>query len=317
VPKIVDNILAGNFALMRFLGKAKPWPGGDQVILPIKIAKSTALGAYSGFDHFATGQTSERISASVDPKQYYASIVVSGIQQAVNAGDGKILDLVTTELESKADDLKDTLGTDFYGDGTGSGSKVLTGLAAAIDDATSVTTYEGISRSTYTNWKSTRTADTPALAVADLAADFTAAQVGAESPTVIITTPAVFNFYEALIDGEVRYNLSFTGYDQITGEGIGKSQAIGTGFNCLYYRGIPLVADEKCTSGYMYMINEKHLWFYKFNSHPKHKAVKNGFFFTGFKEPTDQDAEIAQLLFYGNLAGDGPRFHAVRTGITS
>src|SRR3990167_7966765 len=123
VKKVVDNILNGNFGLMRFLSNSRPWGGGDQKILPIKISKSTTNGSYSGLDTLSTAQTSDRIMASVDPKQYYGSVVISGIQQAVNQGDGRVLDLLATEMESKAADMKDTMGDGFYSDGTGNADK--------------------------------------------------------------------------------------------------------------------------------------------------------------------------------------------------
>lgn len=320
VKKVVDNVLNGNFALMRFLSNSRPWGGGDQKILPIKISKATSNGSYSGLDTLSTAQTSDRIMASVDPKQYYGSVVISGIQQAVNQGEGKVLDLLATEMESKAMDLKDTMGDGFYSDGTGNASKDITGLQAAIDDSTQVTTYEGISRSTYTGWRSTRTADNGTLAVSDLASDFNAAKIGTEDPTLVLTTPAIFTFYEALLDDNVRYTLSFGGYDQIYGKGAPRKSsntAVGVGFNSLYYRGVPFVADEKCTSGRIYTINEDHLFFYTFRAHPKHNAEKHGFFWTGLKEPVNQDGSVGQFLWYGNLASDGPRFSAVRTGVTA
>lgn len=318
VKKVVDNILNGNFGLMRFLANSRPWVGGDQVILPIKIAASTGGGSYSGLDTFSTAQTSERIMASIDPKQSYRSVVISGIQQAVNAGDGKVLDLLATEMESKAADMKDDMGTQFYSDGTGNASKDITGLNAAVDDSTAVTTYEGISRATYTNWRSTRTSDAT-LAIADLATDFTAAKIGAEDPTLILTTPAIFNIYEALMDQDVRYNLTFSGYDQIYGTGMPRKSsqlAQGQGFNSLYFRGLPVVADEKCTTGRLYTLNEKHIFFTTFRKHPVHSAEKHGFFWTGLKEPVNQDGSVGQFLWYGNLASDGPRFSAVRVAIT-
>src|SRR3990167_11451835 len=82
--KVVDNILNGNFGLMRFLGSSRPWGGGDQKLLPVKIQKGTSNGSYAGLDTLSTAQTSDRILASVDPKQYYGSVVVSRIPQAVN-----------------------------------------------------------------------------------------------------------------------------------------------------------------------------------------------------------------------------------------
>ena len=266
----------------------------------------------------STAQTSDRILASVDPKQYYGSVVISGIQQAVNSGDGKVLDLLATEMESKAADMKDTMGDGFYSDGTGNSNKDITGLRAAVDDSTFVTTFEGISRATYTQWRSTITSDAT-LAIADMATDFNAAKVGAEDPTLLLGTPAIFNIYEALMDQDVRYNLSFTGYDQIYGKGLPRKSgnlAQGQGFNSLYFRGIPLVADEKCTTGRLYTLNENHIFFHTFSNIPNAKSIKNGFGWTGLKEPVNQDGSVGQFLWYGNLASDGPRFSALRYAIT-
>ena len=316
--KVVDNILNGNFGLMRFLSNSRPWNGGDQKLLPIKITKSTSNGSYSGLDTLSTAQTSDRILASVDPKQYYGSVVISGIQKAVNSGDGKVLDLLATEMESKAADMKDTMGDGFYSDGTGNSNKDITGLRAVVDDSTFVTTFEGISRATYTQWRSTITSDAT-LAIADMATDFNAAKVGAEDPTLLLGTPAIFNIYEALMDQDVRYNLSFTGYDQIYGKGLPRKSgnlAQGQGFNSLYFRGIPLVADEKCTTGRLYTLNENHIFFLTFSNIPNAKGVKNGFGWTGLKEPVNQDGSVGQFLWYGNLASDGPRFSSLRYSIT-
>lgn len=319
IPKVVDNFLLGNIFLMRMLSKAQPWNGGHQIEIPIKYQKATQLGSYSGFDTFGTSQTNERVLAGVTPREYYASIVLAGIQVAVNQGDAKILDLLSTEIQSKADDLRDTMGTDAYGDGTTNGSKALTGLDAIVDDGTGTATFELLSRSTYTTWVSTQTAQSGSLSLANLASDFDAALIGQEAPTIILTTPAIFSIYEALLTPTVQHQLSSTGYDMMTASGVQKfsgGPAAGTGFRSLYFRGVPVIADEKCTSGRLYMLNENHI-FMKTLKHPWHPEIKAGFSWTGLKEPTNQDAEIGQLLWKGNLMADSCRHHSVRTGITS
>jgi len=317
IPKVTDNILSGNVLLMRLFKMARPWTGGHQMEIPIKFQRATGLGSYSGFDPFATGQTNERVLASVTHRSYYASVTLTGDQEAVNQGDAKILDLLTTEISSKADDLKDTMGTDAYGDGTGNGGKVLTGLDAIVDDGTGTATFEGLARATYTTWVSTQTAQVGALQLSNLAADFDAAQIGDDAPDLIVTTPGIFSIYEALLTPTVQHQLSFTGYDMMTANGISKGgTAAGTGFRSLYFRGVPFVADEKCTSGRLYMLNTKHLYMSTLK-HPRHKEIKAGFAWTGLKEPTNQDAVIGQLLWKGNMWADSCRTHSVRTGITS
>lgn len=75
--------------------------------------------------------------------------------------------------------------------GTGNASKDFIGLQAAVDDTTSVATFQGISRSTYANWQATRTAQSGAIALANLRTDYDAATRGSDEPTLMVTTPAV------------------------------------------------------------------------------------------------------------------------------
>jgi len=101
--------------------------------------------------------------------------------------------------------------------------------------------------------------------------------------------------------------------------GNSSSSTLGTaGFRTLEYRGIPIVADEKCTSGYFYLLNEKHMWIYTwpFPSEFGYSSKSNysGFAWTGWKKPLNQDAASGQLLFYGNLATDACRTHSYMTG---
>ena len=325
VPKAVDQTLNGNVLTMRLLSNnGRSWSGrGTKISIPVYLSPVTTLGSYSGFDTFNTTQENKRQRAEFDPSQVYASIQLSGIQKAVNAagGDAAALDLVAEELDITTKYLKDEIGSQVYGDGTGNANKDILGIQAAVDDSTSVTTYGGLSRATYTNWRGTRTAQSGSLSLANLAADFDAAQHGGDVPTIMITTPGVFTIFEALLTPTVSHQFSANDYRLVgTEDGsqivrVGGTVAAGNGFRALTFRGIPFVADEKCTSGNIYTLNEDHLSFY-FIPQPG-REMKGGFGWTGFKEPVNQDAQAGQLLWYGQLVSDSPRLHARRTGVTS
>ena len=325
LPKMVDIVNSGNVLLLRFMGKSRPWPSGETLRFPVKVVASTALGSYAGFDSFGTAQADQRVLASTNLSQYYASITVSGIQRALNSGDAKVLDLITAEAMGVAADFRDSIGTDLYADGTGNSSKTILGLQAAVDDSTSVTTYLNISRATYTQWRSTRTAQSGSLSLANLAADVDAAQVGNEIPTIGICPPAVFTIYEALLTPTVSHQYSANDF-RLTGAGfqklgadvlskMGHDPAANQGFRALTFRGIPIVADEKCTAQNLYFLNENHFDLFKGN--PPYNEVKEGFSWTGFKVPTNQDAFVGQLLWYAQLVNDSPRHSSRRTGISS
>jgi len=318
LPASVDNILNGNVLFTRLLRNATGWRGGTKIDITTNLNDITGVGSYFGFDQLAVAQENIREKASFDPSQYFANVAISGIQTAVNKGEAGVLDIVTEELNFRTKRLADEMGTDLYLDGTGNNSKALLGLVAAVDDSTSVTTYGNISRSNFANWKATRTAQSGSLSLADLAADFDAAQIGNDIPTIMVTTPAVFTIYEALLTPTVSHQFSMNDY-RMTGEGIarvGGTLAAGQGFRALTFRGIPVVADEKCTAQNLYTLNENHLKFYTI---PRGDvgALKAGFGWTGFREGFNQDAVNGLLLWAGQLISDSPRTMARRTGISS
>ena len=313
IPKAVDNVLNGNVLTMRLLANnARTWSRGTKISIPVYMSPVTTLGSYSGFDTFNTTQENKRQRAEFDPSQVYASVQISGIQKAINqaGGDAAALDLVAEEIEFTSKYLKDEMGNQVYSDGTGNSNKDILGVIAAVDDTTSVTTYGGLSRSTFTNWRGTRTAQSGSLSIANLASDFDAAQRGDDAPSIMITTPAVFSIYEALLTPTVSHQFSMNDF-RMTGDGIAKvggTIAANQGFRALTFRGIPVVSDEKCTAQNIYTLNERHLFFYVI-SQPD-REVKAGFAWTGFKEPVNQDAIAGQMLWYGQLVTDSPRTHA-------
>ena len=257
VPKVTDNILGGNVLLMRMLGGQKPskaWGDVSGVFLsiPIKYQASTTGGWYSGFDTFSTSQMNTRVLATFAPKQLYWSVPIGGLQQAVNQGPQRILDLLTVEMQSISDDMADTLGTGLYSDGTGTSNKQLTGLDAAIDDGNGTATYAGLARGTYTTWKSDLDSSSNAISLAELGASFEAATIGSDAPTLGITTPSVWTTIEGLAMGTITMNQPTPGlgrqYGTVTREGVKQGLGADTGYTALFFRGRPIVADEKCTS---------------------------------------------------------------------
>ena len=322
LPVVVDNFYAGNVLFMRLKGKRKSWSSGTQLRIPTQIAGRTQLGSYSGADVFGTAQEDVRQQFSINPSQYYANSTITGIQAAANKGKEAIVDLVTEELRSVSKALNDLMGTDLYGDGTGNGGKALTGLVAQVDDGTNVSTFQGLSRTTYPTLQSTLSVQSGALGLDDLAASYDAAQVGSDQPTLGVTTPAVFSIIEALYTATSRYQLvQQVGRVRATAAGLMPESAGvsgNVGFTGLMFRGMPIILDDKCTSGNLYMLNENYLDLYEMMPDAAFvSGAKDGFGWTGWKKPTNQDAVVSQFLWYGQLVGTEPRKSSRRTTITS
>ena len=316
-PKVVDNIFTGNVLWSRLRGKARPWSGGHRMVISTTVSNRSNATSFSGFDTLPTAQEDVRQRFTIDPSEYAINVTVSGIQLATNKGPEAFVNLVAAEFEDAGRNLAEELGADSYLDGTGNTSKAISGLNYHIDDATDVVTYQGLSRNTYTNLRSTRNAQSGALAFSNLATDYDAAQRGMDSPTLFVTTPAVFSIIERLVTPTVNVN-----YGQVLpiGQPTGNNQGIKLfyGVNALYYRGVAVVADEMCTANNLWSINENHLFLYQLDYDSSTvEASKEGFAWSGWKKSTNQNALVGHLLWAGQLVGDSPRTMARRTAITS
>ena len=317
--KAVDNVHQGNVLFKRLRGTSRPWSGGRQLVIPTTVTDRTQAGSFSNFDVLPTAQEDVRQLFSIDPSEYNSSpLTFSGIQLAVNKGPEAFLNLMAVEFADVARNLAESMGTDLYLDGTGNSSKAMNGLVYHVDDATNVTTYQGLSRSTYTNLNATLTAQSGALGFSNLAADTDAATRGTDSPTLIITTPAVFSIIERLVTPTLYVNYNGPkGPAVAPGMGLGGTQ-LNYGATAITWRGIPIFADEKCTSGNIFTLNENHLFLYTLDYAPETvESTKEGFAFTGFRRSGNQTAIVAHLLWAGQLVGDSPRTMARRTAVTS
>jgi hypothetical protein len=290
------------------------------MVMSTTVTDRNTAGSFSGFDTLDTSQSDVRQRFTIDPSEYANQVVFSGIQLAVNKGPEAFLNLVAEEFSDVARDFSETLGEDSYLDGTGNANKNIAGLNYHIDDATDVTTYQGLSRSTYSNLNATRTGQGGALGFDDLATDFDAAQRGSDSPTHIITTPAVFSIIEALTTPtfNVNYGQGLPSGSIAAGQTAGAGTRVHAGINSFYYRGVPVLADEKCTAANIWTLNMNHLRLYMLD-YPSNmvEGSREGFGWTGWKRSTNQNAIVGHLLFAGQLVGESPRTMARRTGVTS
>lgn len=316
--KAVDNAYTGNVLFNRLRATARPWTGGTQLVQTTVVSNRTQAKSFSSFDTLPTTQENVRQKFQVDPCEYASDpMVFSGIQLAVNKGPEAFLNLMGQEFMDVARNLAELIGTDLYLDGTGNSSKAVNGLVYHVDDSTNVTTYQNLSRSTYSNLNATLTAQSGAFAFSDLATDTDAAQRGTDTPTVIVTTPAVFSIIERLVTPTLNLNVNQALPMGSSTGGRGGIQ-VNYGANALSWRGIPIISDEMCTANNIYTLNENHLFLYQLSYGPESvESSREGFGFTGFKKSQNQNAVVGHLLFAGQLYGDSPRTMARRTGVTS
>jgi len=278
LPQFVDQILGSNPTTLRFFGKAKERRGGSPIMVNLSIGKNASGGSYGKWDSENLVFYDTKTQAEFTWKYNRKFIVLSHIDELENAGDGKVIDLIGSEIETAKQSFKDDLGIQFFGDGTGNNSLDITGLKAAIDDGTVVDTYAGIKRTDYSWWKSRYDYNSGvdrALTVALMQRMMGLCSGGVDSsdkPTLIVTTQNLFDKYASLMD--------------VTRDR-GESELARAGFSVLYFAGIPITVDSHCPEKYMYFINENHMWMYV---HPD-----ENFTYVPFAYKIDQEVMVAKI----------------------
>ena len=339
IPSAVDVILGGNWITYRALFSGKKW-NGYRLSRPLKVAKSTLGGSFSGLDPHSTATVDTRVTMYYDPRGYEMPVSIPGIEKAVNRTEAEVINLVKIEVESATEDALDDLGDMFYGNGTGNSSKDFLGWDALIDDGTSVGTLGGLLRTNYDPYlDSTRTASGGTLDLDKLATLTSAVSAGSSQknrPSVFVSNETVSDLYESLLTPTVRANYESFGLPVMTHTSkapIRSSELKGTaGFMSLTFRGIPWIADEKSTAQTLWAPNENYMFWYGL-SDPDLKPInlgtgtmetpyeefpsKNvGFQWTGFMRPINQYGEVAHMYLLGNYVNWNPKRNGRLTGIT-
>ena len=330
----VDGILSGNLIADFFLSNGKPWGNGSSYKVDVQTSKPSNMGSYTGMGTFDTDYESNLIQLSFTPASMYASATVPYFELAINKSN-PVINLEALQMDKAKNAMIDLIGDKMYGSGAGSDPD---GLANIIDDGSVASTYGGQSRETYsTALNSNVSTAVGSIGIDTFLASIDAATFGTKRPNLIITTQTLYRALEDLffssamatygIDGAKRSMINRLG--EISPGAMLEGRA---GYGAIYVRGIPIVADQKCTSGYIYYINKNEL-FWTGLPHAKHGMVNlgtstiegvgnpvpsnHGIAWTGWKEPINSDGETGQFLLSGQMITNAPKFHAVDQGCTA
>ena len=191
MPTIVDFVNNSNILTARVMSNVKNWKGVNMK-QPIRIANSTTGGSFDGLDQFDTSTTNNTRSLTWYVKAYEQSVVVPGIEKAVNGNsDKQVISLVTDRLDEAKISLTQAIGTLLYGMGNG---KDIEGLGLIVDDGTSSSNYGGLARSVAGNSADVTAAASGTLTLDLVGSEFSAVSAAGaanEAPTIGLTTPAI------------------------------------------------------------------------------------------------------------------------------
>jgi hypothetical protein len=324
VPQVVDTVLRANTFTTALLSKTdKKFKAATQDF-PIKYQTGTAIQSFSGFDTLPTTASNTRVLMQYNPRFVAANVALPITDIAANNTLQQVLDLAEVEMKSRAQDLADGIGTMLYSDGTGNSNKDFLGLAAIVDDGTSVTTIGNLSRSTYPTLDGTVTASGGTLSLLKLRTLFNAIQDATVQPTSNYMAYTVASYYEQLLQPQERIMKDVQ---------VAKNFKGFTGFKTLEYIGMPILGDRKAPSGVWFMLNEDYLDFYELgipegfgeavgvkyekivgNSYDEVDSM--GFSWTGWIKSFNSFSVNSFIVLGGQVCTDNPRRHGKLTGIT-
>lgn len=343
LPVLVDGVSNSNVWSSRLLSNYEDWEGVTYNV-PVQTAFSTTGGSFNGMDTFSTAATNNTRQMTFYITGDYQSIVIPGIEAAVNGNEeSQVIKLMTAKSDEAKISAADSIGNQGYGYGLG---KAFDGLGNAIDSGSIAPSYGGLLRSQYPFLVSDVTSVLNNTITLDyLGSEFdnaSAASSTSESPTLGLMQKNIWTFLEGLLMPTVqaRYEgLAVRGYNRVDGktpmgmsvpEGDTSLSASG-GFISITFRGRPMVADDKATAQTFFWVNERYINFHvqrygelkdigstveSMEGFYEDVPFPSAFQFRDMMSSINQLGQVGVVILLGNLIDKQPRRSAKLTGIT-
>lgn len=330
--KAIDNITKFSPLLWAILGKQKNWRGTAGKF-PIQYQQTDNGTFFTGMEQFNTNLVSDFVNLTFSPVGVEEPIVVSGIEQSINATLPTV-SLLRRSMERSANAMITKLGKAFY---TLQSGKAPNSILDISDDGSNVATFGGLSRTTYPAIQGHLTTGLGALTTSAMGTMYDSCSNGPNHPDLIICDKTTWKYYEALVPARQIVNSikDMRGYSKWTINGVQEAGSLhsGVGFDSLDFRGTPIVADELAPAGTMFFLNTNYInWYglppvsegytpFKFVDGAIEdvydKAPKTfGWGFSGMHQAYNQFGSAGHILLLGNLVGI-PDFNGRIEGITS
>lgn len=256
VPKMFVQIYQSSPLLAAALSGAETAGGGVSSITIIPQGQSMVDGQWMGYDgNFSAPQSKQGVTgnAEFNLKMLGVPIPFVGMEGLVQQ-DHAIVSLIDARMNDATSVMKDLMATAMYSNTTN--TQAWTGLAAAVDDSTNASTYGGISRSTYTWWKSKVYNAGGATPTRQLILQYINGCVkasGGEKPNFAVCG---FGTWTALAQ-------DYVGQEQYTlqpGQGFTTdTEGPKSAFQAMMVAGVPIYADAYCPEGTMYFLNTDYI----------------------------------------------------------
>jgi len=267
--------------------------GGKKIKAFLEIAKSH-VGSYGNVTKIPQSKKDILNAVLFRWAGYYSANTIDLEEQIQNNGKAALIDLVHAKLGNIHKTIRDQMGTDVYASASDTNS--LLGLGNLFDD-TSATAYGNIKEDDLSDWKANLDETGEAISFKVMQEIRRTAKVGqskSAKPNLYITTDTLKDGFERTLQVQARYS---------------DTNLVNAGFDNVLFGMVPVVADDKQSSGYMDALN---LNFLKCKTHTKWPFTK-----PKWEYSKDQpDTLTANTRWIGQLICTNRKAHARHTGLT-
>lgn len=290
----VDNIFQKAYTIDKFNSVKKVQAFGRQILYPIDSGTNSTFQWFSDYDTFSTTAQNTALTVVYPAVNCGATVVISWEEMREVANDDvRVFDLVKHRRNNALKTITDQMNVGVHAVAQTAGQ--ITAMGLAIDSTGAI---GGLNASTDADWAAVETASGSfaAQGVSDMNVTFNTIQLNKGSPSFIVTTQAVYQFYELEIDPDVRYTVA----------NLGKG---ARGFKELEFKGVPMHFDKDCASGVMYFVDTDHTFFIV--------DPDGDMKVTEFQMPVNQLAYVSKAYWRGNLVVNKRDANGKMTGITA
>lgn len=229
--------------------------GGKKIKTFLEYAKSH-VGSYGNTTKIPQSKKDILNAALFRWAGYYSANTIDLDEQIQNNGKAALVDLVHAKLGNIHKTIRDKMGTDVYA--SAADSSCFLGLGNLFNTVTS-TAYGNVAEDDMAEWKANVLTDTEPIGFKVMQTVRRTAKVGQSrdaKPNVYITTDTLKDGFERTLHTQARYS---------------NTNLVNAGFDNVLFGGVPVVADDKQSSGILDALN---LRFLKAKTHTKWKFTK-------------------------------------------
>jgi len=267
--------------------------GGEKIRVMLEYAMSHA-GSYGNTTKIPQSKVDILNAARFGWAGYYSANTIDLTEQVQNNGKAALVDLAFAKLRNIQKSIRDKMGTDVYSAAANTDS--LIGLGDLFSTVTS-TAYGSIAEDDMSDWTANVITTAEAISFKVMQTIKRTAKIGQNKeskPNLYITTDTLKDGFERTLQVQARYS---------------NTKMVDAGFDNVLFAGVPVVADDKQTSGYMDALNPR---FLSLKTHSKYQFTK-----PKWEYSKDQpDTLTANVRWIGQLCCNNRKAHCRHTGLT-